>query len=99
MSSRLTKSDVAYVAALAHLELTPTEVELFTRQLADILAYAEQLGAVDTSDVPPTSRVLTDHTADRPDVVRPSLTRAEALDNAPDPAVEAGLFRVPRVIG
>lgn len=99
MSSRLTKSDVAHIAALARLELTAAEEELFTRQLADILAYADQIKAVDTSDVPPTAHVLASHAADRPDRVRPSLTRAEALGNAPDPALDAGFFRVPRVMG
>ena len=40
------------------------------------------------------ARALTD----RPDEVRASLDRGEVLANAPDPAPDAGLFRVPRVI-
>ena len=36
---------------------------------------------------------------DRDDVPAETLTRAQLLDNAPDAAVEAGLFKVPRVIG
>jgi aspartyl-tRNA(Asn)/glutamyl-tRNA(Gln) amidotransferase subunit C len=98
MPARLTKSDVRYIAELAHLDLTSDEEDLFTRQLADILAYAEQIGAVDTTGVPATSHVLA-RGAGRLDQVRPSLPRSEALANAPDPAREAGLFRVPRVIG
>ncbi len=39
------------------------------------------------------------HEGDRPDVVVPCLDRGLALANAPDGALEAGLFRVPRVIG
>ena len=39
------------------------------------------------------------HAADRDDVVRPSLDRDDAIANAPDAARQAGLFRVPRVIG
>jgi Asp-tRNA(Asn)/Glu-tRNA(Gln) amidotransferase C subunit len=39
------------------------------------------------------------HEAERDDEVRPSLPVSEAVRNAPDGDREAGLFRVPRVIG
>jgi len=94
----LTIADVERIAALAHLELTADEKALFTRQLADILAYAEQVQAVDTSGVPATAHVLAERT-ERDDEPHDPLPRDEALTNAPDAAREAGLFRVPRVIG
>ncbi len=99
MPARLTKRDVHYIAELAHLELTGDEEDLFTRQLADILEYAERIASVDTTDVSPTSHVLARPGAGRPDEVTPSLPRPDALANAPDAAKEAGLFKVPRVIG
>ena len=55
--SSLTVADVERIAALAHLELTDEEKQLFTRQLADILNYAEQLQAIDTTGVPATAHV------------------------------------------
>lgn len=97
--SSLTIADVERIAALAHLELTDDEKPLFTRQLADILNYAEQLQAVDTTGVPATAHVNAALGAERPDEPRPSLSVADALANAPDAAQDAGLFRVPRVIG
>lgn len=97
--SSLTIADVERIAALAHLELTDDEKPLFTRQLADILDYAEQLQAVDTTGVPATAHVNAALGAERPDEPRPSLSVADALANAPDAAQDAGLFRVPRVIG
>jgi aspartyl-tRNA(Asn)/glutamyl-tRNA(Gln) amidotransferase subunit C len=97
MPSPLTRDDVARIAALAHLELDPSELDLFARQLGEILAYAEQVQQVDTSGIPPTSAVVTRHTADRADEVRPSLSVEQALANAPEPALDAGLFKVPRV--
>src|SRR6188474_807655 len=104
--SSLTIADVERIAALAHLELTDEEKQLFTRQLADILSYAEQLQAIDTTGVPATAHVNAagPSTAlgasayqgvERPDEPRPSLSTADALANAPDGAPEAGLFRVP----
>jgi aspartyl-tRNA(Asn)/glutamyl-tRNA(Gln) amidotransferase subunit C len=99
MSSSFSRAQVQAVAALAHLDLTDQEVELFSRQLGDILTYAEQVQQIDTSGVPPTASVLFDHAPDREDQVRPSLDRQEALANAPDASLDAGLFKVPRVIG
>jgi aspartyl-tRNA(Asn)/glutamyl-tRNA(Gln) amidotransferase subunit C len=94
----LTIADVERIAALAQLELTDEEKELFTKQLADILHYAEQVQALDTSGVPPTDHINSAG-MEREDEPRPSLTTDEALANAPDASLDAGLFRVPRVIG
>ena len=99
MPAGLSRSQVEAVAALANLELDASELELFARQLGDILEYANQVQQIDTAGIPPTASVATRHAADRPDVVEPSLDRADALANAPDGSPEAGLFKVPRVIG
>lgn len=99
MADRLTIADVERIAALARLELTDAEKALYTRQIGEILAYAEQVQGLDTTNVPPTAHVLSRHPADRPDLARPSLSREAALANAPDMSLDTGLFRVPRVIG
>jgi len=95
----LTREEIAAVAALANLELDPSEVELFARQLAEILEYAEAVRKVDTAGVPPTSAIASGRAVDRPDERRPSLEMADTLANAPDPDDRHGLFKVPRVIG
>src|SRR5262245_65909131 len=82
----LTIEDVARVAALAHLELTDEEKQLFTRQLADILAYAEQVQAIDTSGVPATAYVNAAQRTERDDEPRPCLAVEDAIANAPDAA-------------
>ena len=98
MSSSLSRADVLRIAELARLDLTPEEVELFTRQLASILDYVEQIRPLDTAGVEPTSHVF-NRPLERDDVPVASLERADALANAPDAASEAGLFKVPRVMG
>src|SRR4029079_3287801 len=98
MSNALAPEGVLRIAELARLELTPDEVTLFTRQLADILEYVQQIQGLDTAGVEPTSHAI-NRPAERSDDPVPSLARAEALANAPDAATEAGLFKVPRVIG
>jgi aspartyl-tRNA(Asn)/glutamyl-tRNA(Gln) amidotransferase subunit C len=92
----LTWDEVLHVADLARLRLTPEEVEMFTRQLNDILAYVEKLAELDTGGVPPLAHVVPVKNAFRDDVVTPSLPRDRALNNAPDR--EEGSFAVPRII-
>ena len=99
MAERLTRKDVDRIATLARLELSDAEKDLFVRQLTEILEYADQIQAIDTTTVPPTSHVLSSTPADRADELRPCLTNAEVLTNAPDASPQTGLFRVPRVIG
>ena len=99
MPAGFTRDQITAIAALAHLELDASEIDLFTRQLGDILAYAEVVQQIDTTGVPPTASIVARHAADRPDEVRPSLDRDEAIAAAPDAALDAGFFRVPRVIG
>ena len=96
--SSLSRQDVQRIADLARLELTAEELDLFTRQLGDILTYVEQIRRLDTTGVTPTSQVL-NRPVDREDVPGATLTRSDLLANAPDAAVESGLFKVPRVIG
>jgi aspartyl-tRNA(Asn)/glutamyl-tRNA(Gln) amidotransferase subunit C len=102
MPAELTRNDVLQIAALANLDLDPPEIDLFARQLGDILAYADEVRGVDTTGVPPTSGPGVRDASDRPDEVRPSLDIADTLANAPDPdhsRLEGGFFKVPRVIG
>jgi aspartyl-tRNA(Asn)/glutamyl-tRNA(Gln) amidotransferase subunit C len=72
---------------------------MFSRQLSEILAYADQVRQVDTSGVPPTAHIVTLRAADRPDEVRESLSIEDAIGTAPDADSRAGFFKVPRIIG
>jgi aspartyl-tRNA(Asn)/glutamyl-tRNA(Gln) amidotransferase subunit C len=98
MASRLTRTDVLRIAELAHLELADAEVELFTKQLDDILSYAEQVQEVDTTGVSPTSHALASDAVWRDDALEPSLGHDDTFRNAPDADRTAGLFKVPRVL-
>jgi aspartyl-tRNA(Asn)/glutamyl-tRNA(Gln) amidotransferase subunit C len=98
MSETLTRADVERIATLARLELTSEEVTLFAAQLTAILAYADQVQQVDTSEVS-TALASAGVARLRDDVPAPSLDRDVALSQAPVADRTAGLFKVPRVIG
>ena len=92
----LTREEVLHVAELARLSLRPEEIEIFTRQLNDILAYVEKLQELDTTGVVPLAHVIPVFNAFREDKVREGLPLDLALENAP--AREDDNFLVPRVI-
>jgi aspartyl-tRNA(Asn)/glutamyl-tRNA(Gln) amidotransferase subunit C len=93
---RVTIEVVEHVARLARLSLTQEERETFARQLDAILAYAESIRSLETTDVEPMSHAGSASPL-RGDATVEGLARQAALDAAPDAA--DGLFRVPRVIG
>ncbi|MBI4348821.1 MAG: Asp-tRNA(Asn)/Glu-tRNA(Gln) amidotransferase subunit GatC [Elusimicrobia bacterium] len=84
------------VARLARIGLTDDEIERMRSQLGKILETMEELKALDTRDVPPTSHVLGLTDVLRPDEARPFAHVQALLDGAP--RREGGYFRVPKVI-
>jgi len=92
-----TRLDVQRLARLARLELTGEELDLFARQLGDILAFARQIESVDTTAVPD-EPVSTTFDAMREDAIGPSLDRDQVLRRVPDADHATGLFKVPRVL-
>lgn len=92
--------EIRKIAKLAHLEISDAEVELYTPQMQDIVAYVEQLNELDTANIDPMVGGLTAEgestiTA-REDLPAASLGRDAALGQASS-AVE-GHFQVPKVL-
>jgi len=93
----LTRRDVENIAHLARLQVTEEELPVYVGSLSRILEFVEQLGSAETDDVLPMAHPLEDQVQRlRPDAVTESDRRAEYQGNAP--AVEAGLYIVPKVI-
>ncbi len=97
MSARLTPTDVAKVANLARLDLSPDELETFTSQLESVLEHFADVDALDLDGVIPMSQPYPLTNVLRDDVVTPCLDRDEVLSQAPD-AVD-GRFCVPAILG
>jgi aspartyl-tRNA(Asn)/glutamyl-tRNA(Gln) amidotransferase subunit C len=88
--------DVAYVAHLARIALSPDEEQRFGAQLGNVLGYIEKLNQLDVSHVQPTAHAIPMVNVMRPDEIGPSLPHAEAMRNAP--AQAGGLFLVPKIV-
>jgi aspartyl-tRNA(Asn)/glutamyl-tRNA(Gln) amidotransferase subunit C len=100
----VTIEDVRRVAELANLELTAEEEPRMQRDLNAILGHIAQLNELNTVGIPAMAQVgevlggVPDAVGAslRPDVVRPSLDRAEVMAAAPES--DGRFFKVPKVI-
>jgi aspartyl-tRNA(Asn)/glutamyl-tRNA(Gln) amidotransferase subunit C len=92
----ITKKDVEYVAKLARIGFSESELERFTKELSAILEYIGKLSQLDVSKVEPTSHVLPIKNVYREDVLKQSLPVDEVMKLAV--AKEKNQFKVPKVI-
>jgi aspartyl-tRNA(Asn)/glutamyl-tRNA(Gln) amidotransferase subunit C len=93
----LSPEEVRKVADLARLELSEADVETMACQLSAIVAYINQLQAVNTDGVEPLAHTLDLHDVFRADEPVQSLSEDEALANAP--ARKGNFYSVPAVFG
>ncbi len=92
----LSAEDVAKIAHLARLAVEPQQSEALGRELSNILDLVAQMDSVDTASVTPMAHPLEMAQRLREDVVSEQDMRDSYQSNAP--AVENGLFLVPKVI-
>lgn len=97
MSERITPADVAKVARLARLDLSPAEIERAAHQLGDMLEHFADVDALDLDGVEPMTQPYPLVNVLRADVVQPGLDRDEVLAAAP--LAEEHRFRVPPIVG
>ncbi|GAB4173564.1 MAG: Asp-tRNA(Asn)/Glu-tRNA(Gln) amidotransferase subunit GatC [Thalassobaculales bacterium] len=87
---------VARVAQLARIRVAPEQREGLAAELSGILAWIEQLQAVDTDGVEPMASVVDRLLPERADVVSDGGIPEKVLANAPEAA--HGYFVVPKVV-
>lgn len=92
----LNPDQVARIARLARIELSPAEATQTGERLNAILGLIEQLQAVDTSGIEPMAHAVAGSQRLREDTVTETDRRAAYQAVAPE--VEAGLYLVPKVI-
>lgn len=95
--STFSTDEVARVAALARIDLTPAEVERLAGELDVISGAIARVSEVATPDVPATSHPIPLTNVMREDEVTGTLPREEVLAAAP--ASEDGQFLVPQILG
>lgn len=94
--SGITEDQTRRVAEMARLKLTDEEVKMFTKQLDELIEYAEQLNELPTDNIEPTSHVAELKNVMREDRARTWISREEALKNVPEQ--KDGLIKVPAIL-
>ena len=94
--ARISTDEVARVAGLARLALTPEEIERFAGELDLIATSIAKVSEVATPDVPATSHPIPLTNVWREDHVGPTVDRDEVLAQAP--ATASGQFLVPQML-
>jgi aspartyl-tRNA(Asn)/glutamyl-tRNA(Gln) amidotransferase subunit C len=92
----LTIDDVEKIAHLARLDMQPNDAASLQQDLSNILNLVEQMNAVDTQNVQPMAHPLSMSQRLREDAATEQNQRDDY--QAISPAVEKGLFLVPKVI-
>lgn len=92
----ITKDTITHVAKLSRLAFSDQELDKFTKQMGDIINMADQLGEVDTTDVPETVQVVDRDTVFREDKPEHWESREELMKNVPEKV--DGFIKVPVII-
>lgn len=93
---KLTNEEVTHISKLSRLALTEDEAGIYADQLSKIIEYVELLGSLDTANIEPTSHVMPINNVMSEDLPGISLSREDALRNAPDS--DGKFYRVPKII-
>ena len=93
---KVSEEEVKHLASLARLKFTDEEIAAYTKDLGNIVEFAEQLNEIDVTDVKPTAHILDIHNVFRKDETHESYDREKLLQNAPTKA--AGCISVPQVV-
>jgi len=92
----VTIKDVEHIAKLAKLKFNEAEKEKLQTELNSILGYIDKLNELDLENVEPLENVNNTNNVFREDITGPSLTKEEALKNAPSKT--DNFFKVPKVL-
>lgn len=96
----LDKATVARIATLARIKVADRDLDKMVGELQHIIAWVEQLGAVDTTGIEPMASVVDVTLPMRDDVVTDGGYPEKIVANAPDPVIvgEGAFFTVPKVV-
>ena len=97
MPNKIDTNMVKHVANLVRLGISDEEAEKFSPQFTSIIEYFNMLNEVNTENIPPASDITNNTNVLREDVAKPSMSREEFLNNAPQS--ERGYVKVPTVLG
>ncbi len=92
----ISREEVIHIAKLASLNLTESEIEMYTNDMTEILEFANMINSVNTDNVSETIAANEKYNVFRKDEIKQSVDKEALLQNAP--SKDDGMFRIPKVI-
>ena len=92
----ISKDEIIHIAKLASLNLSEEEIEGYSRDLTEILDFANMINSVNTEEINETIAANENYNVFRKDEIKQSVNREALLQNAP--SKDEGMFRIPKVI-
>ena len=96
MKMAISREEVIHIAKLASLNLTESEIEMYTNDMTEILEFANMINSVNTDNVSETIAANEKYNVFRKDEIKQSVDKEALLQNAP--SKDDGMFRIPKVI-
>lgn len=90
------KQTIEHLAKLSRLRLNEEELALYSKNLEEIIEYADSLQTVDTTGIEPATHAIPLQNVFKEDVVVTYEKIEELLDNSPN--IEEHAFKVPRIL-
>ncbi len=92
----ISKEEIIHIAKLASLNLSDTEIERYTKDMQEILEFANTINNVNTEGMNETIAANEKSNVLRKDEVIEFGNRELLLSNAP--SQDEGMFRIPKVL-
>ena len=92
----ISKEEVIRIAKLACLNLSEKEIEMYQKDMQNILEMANQINEVKTDEITETIGINGRYNVFRKDEIKQSISKDDLLKNAP--SQDEGMFRIPKVI-
>ena len=92
----ISREEVIHIAKLACLNLSDEEIEKYTKDMQEILEFANTVNNVNTDNIKETIGANSICNVFRKDEVKQSMSKEDLLKNAP--SQDDGMFRIPKVI-
>jgi len=90
------EEEIRHIANLAMLKLSDEEITEYTKNMQNIISFAETVNNANTEGLDESIGAIETCNVFRKDEVKQSMPREELLQNAPEE--EDGMFKVPPVV-
>lgn len=92
----ISKEEIIHIAKLASLNLSQEEIEKYTKDMQEILEFANTVNNVDTEKIKETIGANDNYNVFRKDEIKQTISKEELLKNAP--SQDEGMLRIPKVL-